>query len=69
MEFSPQAASEVWRELGQELSRLHAAYTKWFGGAFARLTCAPQLQPILGSMLAATAATRLWLHQPVGGLN
>jgi len=69
MELSPQEASEAWRELGQELSRLHAACTRWFGSAFARLACAPQLQPILGSMQAATADTRLWLHQPVGGLN
>ncbi len=34
--------------------REHPPYAKWFGTAFARLPCAPRLQPALDAALAAT---------------
>ena len=35
------------------LERRYAPYSKWFGTAFARLTCAPLLEPILKEVLGA----------------
>ena len=36
------------------MERTYPPYSKWFGAAFARLTCAPRLQPSLEAALAAT---------------
>ena len=36
------------------MERRYAPYSKWFGSAFARLKCAPALQPHLAAALAAT---------------
>lgn len=36
------------------MERTYAPYPKWFGSAFARLTCASLLQPSLAATLAAT---------------
>ena len=35
------------------MERRYAPYSKWFGSAFARLTCAPDLTPILWSVVRA----------------
>jgi hypothetical protein len=39
--------------LGFLMERRYAPYSKWFGSAFARLTCAAQLTPHLDATLAA----------------
>jgi hypothetical protein len=64
-------AGEVWDELGSALiaadlvedvmrlgflmERRYAPYSKWFGSAFARLTCAARLTPHLDAVVAAGA--------------
>ncbi|MFC9691294.1 DUF4037 domain-containing protein [Kribbella sp. NPDC056951] len=35
------------------MERQYAPYSKWFGTAFARLTCGPELEPILHTVLRA----------------
>jgi hypothetical protein len=37
------------------MERTYAPYSKWFGTAFARLACAPALQPLLAAVLAANS--------------
>ncbi|MEI9425464.1 DUF4037 domain-containing protein [Mesorhizobium sp. Cs1299R1N1] len=39
--------------LAMLIERRYAPYPKWFGTAFSRLVCAPQLSPILAEILAA----------------
>lgn len=39
------------------MERTYAPYPKWFGTAFSRLACAPQLLPILHAVLAAPTWT------------
>ena len=43
---------EVMR-LGFLIERRYAPYSKWLGSAFSRLSCAPELEPILRAALAA----------------
>ena len=37
------------------IERRYAPYSKWFGAAFSRLACAPQMQPLLAAALAANS--------------
>lgn len=39
--------------LAMLIERCYAPYPKWFGSAFARLGCAPQLEPMLTAVLVA----------------
>jgi hypothetical protein len=43
-------ARDVMR-LGFLVERRHAPYPKWFGTAFARLSCAPQIEPLISTAL------------------
>ncbi len=44
------------------MERTYAPYPKWFGTAFSRLDCAPQLQPILQQVLAAPTWQEREIH-------